>query len=375
MGDPMGAHEASGREASTVCVRHAEATDGAQLIELSRACPMQGDVVLRIDRAPDFFALCRCRGEGFTLVALVGGAIVGCASVSRRAAYVFGEPTVMGYVCDVKVHPDHRHAGVAKRLLKEIVLGEGNREPTFYAGTTARGNGPVDNLLLRLGEKHPVAQVGSFVSFQLLTIPLGREDSSFAIWPAKDEDEDELSGLLDQAHRRYTFGPVFAGGGLRQILSRSPGMRMSDYLVARRAGRIVAALGIWDQSATKQTHVVRMTRSLKLLSAASRMGPALGLPVLPHEGQELRFRYVRHPAGEVPALAALLRRAAREARARGDHFLLFTCAEGDPLVRSVAHLPKTTYRYALVVGMNRPYKGHELDGLSRSLPFDDAALA
>jgi GNAT superfamily N-acetyltransferase len=371
----MRAHDANPRAASTLLVRHAAAADGAQLTELSRVCPMQGNIELRIDRAPDFFALCRCRGEGTTWVALAGGAIVGCASVSRRPAYVFGEPTVMGYVCDVKVHPDYRHGGVGRRLLEEVVVGEGNREPTFYAGTTAHGNRAVDNLLLGLGEKHPICKVGSFASFQLLTMPLGREDSSCSIAPAKDEDEEELSGLLDQTHRGYTFGPVFARGGLRQILSRSPGMQMSDYLVARRVGKIVATLGIWDPTAVKQTHVLRMPRSLRLLSAASRMGAVLGLPALPCQGQELHFRYVRHPAGEVTALAALLRRALREARARADHFLLFTCADGDPVARSVAYLPKTTYRYSLVVGKNRPYKGRERDVLCSSLPFDDAALA
>ena len=132
-----------------VRVRRASASDSAGLVQLTRSCPMQGDLALRIDRGPDFFALCRCRGDGFTLVAENAGTIVGCVSVAHRLSYVGGKPVMTGYVGDVKIRPDHRCNGLARRLLREVERIEAAGEPTFYAGTTAAGNRAVDGLLLQ----------------------------------------------------------------------------------------------------------------------------------------------------------------------------------------------------------------------------------
>jgi GNAT superfamily N-acetyltransferase len=360
-------------------LRPANGDDNAALLELTRVCPMEGDIALRIDRSPDFFALSRCRGAGWTIVAEADGRIVGCASVSRRPAYVGGRPTVMGHVGDIKVRPGHRRAGVARRLLDEIARVEQSSDAAFYAATTAAGNAAVDGLVLDFGTDRTVSRIATFVSRQLLPLARARVDRSFAIAHGSSADEEELAALLDQAHGRYTFGPVFRDGAFRELLARSPGMQLSDYLVARRRGRIVAALGVWDQHAFKQTELVGLPRLLRWLTTAARIGGRpLGLPALPSEGEPLRFRYVRHPAhlaGEAEALAALVRHALGSARERREHFLLFTCAEGDPIERSTAGLPRTTYRYDLVVGKNRPWVEDDLGALASALPFDDAALA
>ena len=44
-------------------VRDATPADNADLIALSAACAMSGDIGLRIDRRPDFFALNRLEGQ------------------------------------------------------------------------------------------------------------------------------------------------------------------------------------------------------------------------------------------------------------------------------------------------------------------------
>lgn len=363
------------REKRGLDIRPATAADGGPLVELTRMCPMQGDVSLRIDRAPDFFALSRCRGDGYTLIAERGDRIVGCVSVARRLVYVGAEPTPAGYVGDVKIHPAERRAGLARRLLREVERQESSAPPAYYAGTTAAGNTAVDRLLFRFGQECPVPRVGAFASYQLFPILRSRPTRDFEIACAREDDEQELAALLDAAHRKYLFGPIFSGGGLRELLARSPGMTLQDYLVARRAGRMVAALGSWDQSSFKQTWVLRLPRTLRWLSSAMRAGAPRGLPALPREGEPLRFRYARHAAGEPAAVNALVRHALAESRRRRDHFLLFTCAEGDPITRSLSGIPRTTYRYNLVIGRNTRASVRELEQLSASLPYDDAALA
>jgi hypothetical protein len=358
-----------------VGLRRATAADGPALVSLARNCPMQGEVALRIDRAPDFFALARCRGDGYTLVGDEHGQIVACVSVARRAAYIHGKRTVIGYVGDMKVRLDRRGSGLARRLLAEIDRLETAATDAFYTGTTAAGNVAVGGVLARFANGHPLVRVGGLVAYQLLPVLRLRPRRGVAIACAGARDEDELAAFLDNAHRKYVFGPVFRDGGLQEILARSPGMSLSNYFVARRGGRIVAALGVWDQHRIKQTHVLRMTRSLRWLSTAMRAGALLRLPTLPREGEELRFRYARHPAGETGAVAALVRHALAEARARRDHFLLFTCAVADPLSGALAGIPRTAYRYDLVAGKNRPGQEGQLRALSAGLPYDDAALA
>jgi hypothetical protein len=106
--------------------------------------------------------------------------------------------------------------------------------------------------------------------------------------------------------------------------------------------------------------------------ALSRFAP---LPPFPAPGATLRFRYIRHPAyrdGERDALSGLVRHAVNAARSRRDHFLLFTCADDDPLRSSTEGIPRSSYHYGLWGGSNRL---NEPVSPPEGWFFDDAALA
>src|SRR5688572_8118711 len=100
-------------------VREAVSTDNAGLIDLASSCAMQGDIALRIERDPDFFALNRLEGDRCRIgVAEHDGKIVGCIAASERTVYIDGRPTKTGYVGDLKVHPAHRHREMADALCR-----------------------------------------------------------------------------------------------------------------------------------------------------------------------------------------------------------------------------------------------------------------
>ena len=72
---------------TTTGVRDATGADNAALIALAAACPMVGDLTMRIDRAPDFFALARLEGERWRVgVAESDGEVIGCVTASERTA-------------------------------------------------------------------------------------------------------------------------------------------------------------------------------------------------------------------------------------------------------------------------------------------------
>ena len=207
-----------------------------------------------------------------------------------------------------------------------------------------------------------------------LRVPRGLD-----IHPAGPGDRDELVALLDRFHRRYELAPVFEDGGFEEVLGRSPGMELGDYLLAHRRGRLVAALGVWDQHDVKRTRVLGMPRRLRAFTTAVRGGArVLPLPRLPAVGETLDFRYARHAAhepGHERALRALVRSAVNAVRRRGEHFLLFTCAQGDPIVSVLRRIPRSSYRYRVVAGANRPEAEVILDRLCGALIYDDAALS
>jgi hypothetical protein len=150
-------------------------------------------------------------------------------------------------------------------------------------------------------------------------------------------------------------------------------------LLARRAGRLVAALGIWDAHALKQTRVLRVKAGLGAVLATARgLGRVLPLPPIPTPAAALTFRYLRPYAcepGEERALGALLDAALRLARARREHFSLFTCASDDPIARIVEGRARMTFRYQLVGCCNVPDVHPATLLREGSLCHDDAALA
>ena len=64
---PVAAFEIDSRRVGAPChdfvIRDAQVSDNEGLIALAAACPMVGDISLRIDRGPRFFALNRLEGE------------------------------------------------------------------------------------------------------------------------------------------------------------------------------------------------------------------------------------------------------------------------------------------------------------------------
>lgn len=360
-------------------LRPATPADNPALVELARICPMPAPISLAFERTPDFFALCRARGESRTLVAEVAGEVVACASVGRRRAYVNGSPSEIGYVADLKVAPRFRGRYLPHLLIARLAADEASLSPAAYVMTFAAGNRTIDALLHRTLKHRPIERLGTITSFQLFPLVRLGVSARFEIRRAGPGDEAALSGLLDSFHRQYELAPVFATGGLREVLERSLGMELSSYFVASQGGRLLAALGLWDQDGFKQTRVHRMPPGLRWFTrsvrAASRFLP---LPALPLEGEVLRLVHVRHPChlpGQQQALAALTRFTVNWCREQGRHLALFTCAAGDALEECARGIPRAVYRYHVAVVRNGPGREPDFDGLTRRRIFDDAALA
>lgn len=363
---------------SRIVVRAARAADNEQMLALIRRCPMQADISLTIERDPDFFALSRARGEAHTFIAEIDGALVGCLSAWRRDAWVGGHRASVCYIGDLRVSPEHRRRGVARELGVAMRKFQGELPVVPYLLATGVGNTAVAPVAASFGAVgEPIARL---TSWQLLPVVRLKIATDVDIGTAEERDVGELTTLLDDFYRSRDFAPVFGDGGLNRLIASSPGASFSDYLVARRKGRIVAALGVWDAGKVKRTRVVGMPLWLRALCAlgrgASRLAP---LPPFPRQGALLHFRYIRHAVfapSEGLGLANLVRWTVNAARDRGEHFALYTCVDSDPLCLAVANAPRLSFHYRITpfqFPQDAPYFSSAIR--PSAWCFDDAALA
>ena len=102
-----------------------------------------GEDRFRIDHGPDYFAFFDRLGELYAYAWVEDDRIVGTgAAVLRRVPFVAGQPPKKTwYLCDGKVHPDHRGKRLAFRAATSRFLTHYLRAPRAYAVSMNPGDG------------------------------------------------------------------------------------------------------------------------------------------------------------------------------------------------------------------------------------------
>ncbi len=338
----------SDNRAAALSVRVATPADNEALIALAAACPMEGDIGLCSDRAPDFFALSRLEGDPWRVgVIEVDGKPVACVGAARRHLYVNGEPQYVAYVGDLKVHPEFRRAGVGRALAnwavataEELVGPAGVRIFTVLGGNTALTNGVLPSIAATAGNQ--TTRRGRLRSHNIqLLWRKSLQTKGIVVDRAVPADVAAMAKLWQRVAPTRQFAPVHDAESLGAWISESPGLSVSDFLLARRPGseEVVGFLGLWDQHVFKQMRIVSYSRKLArvktVLNAAS---PLTKAPKLPPPGGELRYRTVVNicvPQGDADVMNALLRHAHEMLRGNGYSFFSVGLDTLDPLDAAV----------------------------------------
>ena len=363
-------------------VRDATVGDNEALIGLAAACPMVGDLTMRMDRAPDFFSLARLEGERWRVgVAEAEGMVVGCVTASERAAYVNGIPTRIGYASDLKVHPSHR-GGFAADALEKFVCAAcraygGDDMPTLV--TVLGGNRSMER---RASGPRGMPTLTRFATLHVHAIPFvwprSTSVAGLTVSSARDEDIDEMGELWRRIAPARQFAPVLNAERLREWIDDAPGLSVHDYLVARRAdGRIAGFVALWDQSAIKQLRVLgyspRLATVRRVLNA---LAPVTRTPRLPNAGAAMPSLAALHlcvSQGEPEVLRALLLHAYATHRGSGQLFFTLALDRRDPLggaLRGLLAQPTMVGAYVTTPGGR--WTGPRLD--VRPLHFESALV-
>ena len=319
-------------------LRDATAADNEQLIGLAAACPMVGDVSLRIDRGPDFFALSRLEGARWKVgVVERDKVIVGCVAISERLSYVNGRESRTGYASDLKVHPAHRDTRIADELSKYAERESADLPPAApVLITVLAGNRSMER---RLSGPRGVPALRRLGTIRTHSLPIlwnrpvaGSIDISRAGW----RDLEEMASLWRQVAPGRQLAPVFTVDSMAEWIDSTPGLDISSYRLARsRSGELLGFFAVWDQRSFKQLNVVGYSPRMQAArSIFNLIAPVVGGARMPGTGHALNCATIAHicvPAASPDVLRALLASTHNELRHTGISFINIGLDTRDPL--------------------------------------------
>lgn len=370
---------------ATGLVRLASESDNVALIDLAAACPMEGDLSLRIDRAPDFFALNRLEGDQWKVAVVDGpaGDPVACVATAERRAWMHGRPVTMIYAGDLKVHPDFRDTRTADALERFVAdtarETAGDRTPVLL--TVLAGNAAMER---RAPGPRGLPRLHRFATLHSFSIPLlwrrpvdGALD--LHVQRATADDLEEMAALWSTIAPMRQFSRVLDAEGLaRWVGGAAPGLEIDDYLLARdRRGTLLGFVGMWDQRALKTLRVLRYSPTLSMLRGlVTVVAPFVGAAAPPEIGAPLHYATAVHlcvPLDRADVLRALVLATYDQMRGSDRVFMNVTLDAREPIVAALRGLLATpTAIHAYATTPRGAWDGPALD--DRPLHFETALV-
>ncbi|MBW3552800.1 MAG: hypothetical protein KY466_04770 [Gemmatimonadetes bacterium] len=379
-GRPAAGPAADDDRAPVSRLRTALPADNRALIALAAACPMEGDIGLRVDRAPDFFALNRLEGDAWEVAVVESPAeeIAGCVALSRRTAYVHGRAAPTFYTGDLKVHPSRRGGEAADALERWVAASAARTDPERpILLTVLKGNAAMEK---RMPGPRGLPRLEPFATVRSHAVPLllpRRRDDDLRITLAGPRDLDPMMALWGRVAPERQLAPVLDPDALGRWIADAPGLELRDYLLARdRGGTLQGFVAFWDQAPLKTLRVTSYSRRMALVRGAINLGArGIGAATVPPVGEPLRARTAVHlcvPAGRPDVLRALVLEA--YGRFRGRYALLLVGLDiRDPLRAALAGLwSQPTDIHACVTAGTGRYRGPRLD--ERPLHYEIALV-
>ena len=333
-------------------VRDADPSDNEALVELAALCPMEGDVSLCVERAPDFFALSRLEGDETRLgiVESDKGDAIASIGIAKRPVYIHGEESAVVYVGDLKVHPDHRTKGVGRALVsfaldtvRDLLGPDG-----MILGTMLAGNAPIEKMVETFRQEIiPDIELEPAGTIRWASIPLlwkrKMPKTSLRVVEATKDDISEMVEFWRRVAPTRQLAPVYDEESFRHWLEIAPGLDISSFLLARRPdGSLAGFFGLWDQDVFKQMRVQSYSRRLKAVRAGFNLfAPLVKAAKLAPAGGFMHYRTVVNlcvPLGEVEVLRALLLATYDRMRGGGYSFITIGLEVDDPLMGALKGL-------------------------------------
>ncbi|KFA89125.1 hypothetical protein [Archangium violaceum] len=329
-------------------LRRAKREDNPRLLELFGAVPMQGELVLATQRAPDFFRLYDMqRGDTELWVNEVEDGLDGMGAILVRDGWLEGRPCRVGYLGDLRTRFSARRSRGLARFYGPVLEETAKRlgVEAFLTSVMASNAAALQALVKRKKRREAQPHYALLRRFSAVSVHFTRrrepKQGRYHVRRATPGDVPAMEALLDADHRARPFGYRYDLGELQHRLERWPGMSVEgSYVAFDGGGKLVGCTSAWDPEAVKRYRVMAYRGSMRWVKwGYDAMATVLRAPRLPEPGNDFRYFYLCNTSvvGEDPAiLRALVERVYADHHGRGYHFFSLYLGEDDPLAPALA---------------------------------------
>lgn len=328
-------------------LRLATPEDNADLCKIFKSIHLESSLELTQERDPDFFAMLRMHLRPYYAFAGLTNdhEIGGCASMPRRLAWDGGAKIESGYLCDLRIVPEHRSRNALGEAFDAVFeMAEKEYGAELFTTVIFDTNALAKNALVAkkhgdISEKRRLQpRYREMTKFNMTSVHFTtpKPAPSAAVKEATSADREELFQFLIDGQKRRLLGECLDEEFLQRRIDTWPGFSLSDFFIARsRQGRIVGCLAPWDTDPVKRTRVLGYHGSMAWIRRGfDLMARLRNYPPLPAPGECFRFSFLTHLEiiDDDPAvLTDLLRAAYQRLRPLGGHYMAAMIPRGSKL--------------------------------------------
>ena len=336
--------------------------DNLKLIQLTASSAMAGNIGLRIDRHPDFFALLKMRGDTKVFVAEENNIIIGAICVSLQKVYVDGEIYPLQYIGDFKIADRYRNQGIGLKLCNEM------------ADYVISNNSDLAFLNVSMGNSKPVSffknrpnvpdfdNIGIFKIYQIIGKRLKPAIHKYSI--EETLFNDDVLQFLNSHYLNYQLGAVITAEKLSA----------STIFIIRESKKIIAGMSLVDTMPVKQNVITALSWKLRLvLKIINAFSNILSLSKMPVLGEPVKMLYIKYLAVEpnnMHLVKLLINYARNIAFKKSYSYVSIGLHEKDKFNACLAGLPKLTFKS---VGMLLSIKNNRalIKKIKDGVPYED----
>jgi hypothetical protein len=353
-------------------VRSATPADDEQLMRLIAETVPSNGITLSYERAPSYISASHAQYNrpDIKLVVPVDDPdlIIGMMNLGWRYCYINGQPDLMRYVADLRMHQEYRGAKVM-RLLMDYVYDEIPLD-TIFQSVVLEDNKLASGILHNERKGFPLPYYYDDIrTFTVSQAQKPEQYHQFKFSVLTRDQIDHANAFMTEMKEHFNFLPNYDFNALAE--GQHPywkGMKLDDfYLVRDKNNKLVAIYGLWDQKSFKQTRVLDYSRPLKLMkpfyNAYAKFRGVLSLPKINGTFDYLMLHSpLCHPE-HTDAFASLMFHAKEQTKRRGKETYCITLAQNDP---RIAWMKNTTSHILKAKHYLHSFKAKPYDKLDRT---------
>jgi hypothetical protein len=338
------------RATSRFLVEPASRRDDAALRALFRRTSMGNGIEVSFEREPSYFDALSIQGDQSEVGVIRDrqtGHIVGSGTRIMRKGFLNGEVADVGYLGDLRIDSDFRNRTLTARIYRALQ----DRAPwcdwyyTVIFDENVRALETIAKARAGLPAYHDCGRI-LCPGIELR----GKLPRLFAPGVSlRNAQKSDLPRIVECLNRNLSRRQ-FANAHRLQDFQEGPrwrGLNPEDFHVAERDHKIVGVMAAWDQSAFKQTRIVRYHGRWRWLAHLSRaVAPLRRAPGLPRPDECLSYFHaccIAVDNDDVDVFRALLRELYNAHVGKKWLYFMIGLHERDPFVQALSEYPRVPF--------------------------------